>query len=298
MIFLQQIYKGKTDWWRWLIILIVFATPFFKNFLTESFLKQLLPSPFLPENKNTYIAIKLGVYAVLICAFYVAFKVLHQRDFKTLITSRNKIRWMRFGMGFATWGVFTMVLFSLSVFSTPQAFEWNFRLIPFLKYFFICIALIPFKAFFKPLLLRGYLLQLSTYFFKKPLIGLLVSIVFYTYYMYMGNSEFIKAVGYEILIYYVATAFFIGLIIILDQGMEIVLGMTLVSNLISALFVTSKSFQLQPDSILIKNEGINVFILVYVTVFLAYPMYLILLKKVYKWDDWKQKLYDKINPPV
>lgn len=295
MNFLQQAYKGRTDWWRWLIILVVFVPPFLKDFLKNNIIKPLLPKPFLPSDKNIYIALSLLVYVFLLGVFYLFFKILHKRSFKTLITNRKKFDWLRFGLSFTTWGVFIMILFSLSVFYSPEKFEWNFKLVPFLKYFFICIFLMPVQVFFKAVLMRGYLLQAFTCFFKKTWIALLISILFYSYLMYLGNAEMFKSVGYEILIHYVATAFLIGFIIIIDDGMEIVLGMTLVNNLISSLFVTSKNFTFQPDSILIKDGSINVFILVYVTVFIAYPLYFSLLNKIYKWKNWRQKIFKEIE---
>lgn len=297
MNFLQQIYKGKTDWWRWLIILAVFFTPFFQKEIKKYIVKLLLPSSFLPENKNIYIALSLAVYLILVGVFFLLFKVLHKRSVKTLITSRKQFDWLRFGLSFGIWGVFIMTLFSASVFYSPEEFEWNFKLIPFLKYFFICVFLMPFQVFFKTVLIRGYLLQAFTYFFKKPWVALLISVAHYTYFMYIGSAEMVKAVGYEILIHYIVTAFLIGFIIILDEGMEIVLGMTFVNNLISSLFITSKSFAFQPDSILVKDGTINIFILVYITVFLAYPIYFLFLKRTYKWSDWKRKVFKSVHPP-
>lgn len=294
MSFLQQAYKGKADWWRWLIILAVFVTPFFKSFLKTNVVKPLLPKPFLPSDKNIYIALSLLMYIVLLGVFYLFFKILHKRSFKTLITNRKKFDWLRFGLSFTTWGVFIMILFSLSVFYSPEKFEWNFRLIPFLKYFAICVFLMPAQVFFKATLMRGYLLQAFTYFFKKPWIALLITVAIYSYFMYIGNTGMVKMVGYEILIHYIATALLICFIIIIDDGIEIVLGMTLVNNLISSLFVTSKNLAFQPDSILIKDGSINVFILVYATVFIAYPLYFFLLNKIYKWKNWKQKVFQGI----
>lgn len=296
MNFFKQAYEGKTDWWRFLIILCIFFTPFLKGFLNE-ILTQFLSNPFQSKEKNLYIALNLSVYIFLLGIFVVVFKLLHRRSILSLITARKKFDWMRFWFSFGSWGALLMIMLLSSVFYSPEKFEWNFKPIAFLNFFLICVALMPFQVLFKVILIRGYLLQTLITLVKKPWISLVITIIFYTIFMYFSNKKMVTLAGNEIFIRYMATSFFIGFIIILDDGIEIILGMSLISSLLSALFVTSKKLSFQPDSILIKDGDINVFILVYATVFLLYPLYFYFLKKMYGWNNWKEKLFSKVNNP-
>lgn len=271
----------------------VFFTPFLKDFFKENYVEQL--HSFDLNSKNLYIVLNLSVYIFLLGIFILIFKLLHKRSVLLLITARKKFDWMRFGFSFGSWGVLLMIMLLLSVYYSPEKFEWNFKPMAFLNFFLICVVFMPFQVFFKTILIRAYLLQTMVVLVKKPWVALLLIVAFYTIYMYLGDEKMMMLVGNEMLIKYIAISFLIGLIIILDDGIEIALGMSLVSSLLSGLFVTSKRFAFQPDSILIKDGEINVFILVYVTVFILYPIYFYFLKKVYGWKNWKQKLLTNVQ---
>lgn len=298
MNFFKQAYKGENNWWKVVLILAIFLLPFFKIFLKENYVDLLLPNPLYPEDKNLIIALNLSVYVLLLGAFLVVFRLFHKRSFLSLITARKRFDWMRFWFSFGSWGALLMIMLLSSVFYSPEEFEWNFKPASFFNLFIISLIFIPFKVFFKVLLLRGYLFQITTMCVRKTWIALIVVIFVYNLFTYLGDDVLLKLVGNQMIIRYVGTAFFIGLIVILDDGLEIVLGMTLVSNLISSLFITSKNVAFQPDSVLIKDGDINVFILVYVTVFLLYPLYFYFLKKMYGWSSWKEKLFKEVEKSI
>lgn len=294
MNFFRQAYKGNNDWWKIILILMLFLTPFTKGLLKNYV--RLLSQPF-QENKNFFIALNLSIYILLLIGFVLIFKAFHKRKLLSLITSRKKFDWMRFWFSFGSWGALMIIMLLSSVFYSPDKFEWNFKPVLFLNFFLVCVILIPFQVFFKTVV-KGYLFQVTTMWVKKTWVSLVIIVFFYSFFMYLTDKTLLKLVGNQILIRYIATAFLIGIIIILDDGLEIVLGMTLVSNLIPTLFVTSKNIAFQPHSILVKDGGINVFILVYATVFLLYPLYFYFLKKMYNWDISKEKLFKKIEKPV
>lgn len=293
MNFLQQTYKGKTDWWRWLIILAVFFTPFLSDFFKTYYVKLVLPTTFKPENKNLYIIINSSLYIILLFVFILLFRLIHKRSFLSLITARKKFDWLKLWFSFGTWGTLILLMFLSSLLYAPDSFDWNFKLIPFVKYFFICVLLIPFQILFQTALMRGYLLQGVGFVFRKPWVSLLITSSVYCFFMYIQNKEITNLVGNEIFIHYIGLTFLIVLITILDDGLEIALGMTFANNLVASLLITNRSFHL--DSILVNNGEINTFILVYVTVFLLCPLYFILLKKIYKWSDWKEKLFNEVE---
>lgn len=291
MNFLRQTYRGKYDWWRWLIILTIFFTPFLSDLLKKYCLKLLLPVPFKPEYKSLYIILNFSVYIILLIVFVLLFKLLHKRKFLSLITARKKIDWVRFWFSFGTWGMLMILMFLSTVLYEPNAFEWNFKPVPFVKYLLISLILMPFQILFHTVLMRGYLLQASIFMFKKPWIALIVTAGVYCFFMYMQNERMTNLVGNEVIIHYTSLAFLIVLIVILDDGLEIVLGMTFANNLIASVFVTDRSMGL--DSVLVNDGEANAFIMVYVTAFLLCPFYFLFLKKMYKWDNWRQKLTTK-----
>lgn len=288
MSFLQQVYKGKRSWWRWLIVLLLFTTPFLKKIIRAEILKPLIAT--LPKDKNIYIALSLCMYVILLLLFFLIFKILHRRSFKTLITSRKKIDFLRFGLSFGAWGVISMIVFSTGVLINPENYSWNFKLTPFLKLFTICVLLMPLQVLFKEVLVRGYILQGFNNFIKKPWVSILVSTLFYAFILYGTNKTIVSVKGAIIIVDYLIAGFFLGLIVVLDDGLEIAIGTILVNNLIVTLFITSKNYSFQPDSVLIRETEMNIFITVFMTL-ISFLVYFYLLKKIYGWENWKEKLF-------
>jgi membrane protease YdiL (CAAX protease family) len=77
-----------------------------------------------------------------------------------------------------------------------------------------------------------------------PLI--ITSLIFGT--MHIMNPE-VEKMGYLILVYYIGTGMFLGVITLMDEGMELALGFHAANNLIGALLVTSDWSAFQTYSI-------------------------------------------------
>lgn len=293
MSFLQQTYKGKTNWWRWLFILGVFFTPFFVGFLKQNLIKPL--SVILPKSKNVNFALGMFMYVILSVVFFLLFNFFHKRKFFTLITSRECFDWFRFIFSLASWGLITMSALIFSVYFESDDYVWNFKLLPFIGLLIISILLIPVQTFFSEILLRGYLLQAFTYFFKIPWLSLLLVILVSVYLTHSANKNLLNIVGFQIIIYYFLVNLLLGLIAVLDDGLEISLGIRLVNNLIFILFVTSKINNIQTESVLYNKTGSSLFSVIYFSIFIGFPLYLYFLMRVYKWKDWKRKLFTKVE---
>jgi predicted Abi (CAAX) family protease len=97
------------------------------------------------------------------------------------------------------------------------------------------------------------------------------------------------------LVHYVATGFFLGIITLMDEGMELALGFHAGNNLLIALLVTADWTVFQTNSILkfiSKPDVINETLF---SVLLVYPLLLFYFSKKYKWSNWREKLLGKIN---
>lgn len=287
MNFLQQTYKGKYDWWRWLLILGVFIPPFFRSYLTE-LLKQVFKLPLEKQGNN--LILELSSYIILLPLLLVTIQYLHQRSFSTFITNRKTFDWVRFFLSFATWGVFIILLLVISFFYSGGAEVWNFKMLSFIKLLVICLLLVPIRAFFEDILFKGYFLQSLICFLKTPWIALLVNTLVTSIFMHLMNSYLFNLVGFHILLYYFLVNFLTGLIIILDDGLEIVLGMKVGNNLSILLFTTLEIYTNHDASLLQSKTGTAIVIITYVSIYLGFPLYYLFLQKMYGWHNWKEKL--------
>lgn len=292
MNFLQQVYKGKTDWWRGLIILVFSLPPFLIKYI-KGIVSDVF-SPLLPKTNNMGLVLTFSPYIFLLIIFTFLFGILHKRPVLTLITSRKKFDWVRLLFSFSTWGVLAIFMMIISVYMDAENYIWNFKIGSFIQLLAVCLTLMTVQIFFSEVLIRAYSLQFFSYLFKKPWVALLITVSVATYLMHLTNKNLLNLVGSFIIIYYIITNLLLGFIVILDDGLEITLGMRMANNLVYLLFVNSRVYSFQRDAVLVNNEGSSVFTVVYCSL-LFYPLYFYFLARVYKWGNWKQKFLNKVE---
>lgn len=117
--------------------------------------------------------------------------------------------------------------------------------------------------------------------------------------MHILNPE-VEKLGYIIMVYYIGTGFFLGIITLMDDGLELALGFHFANNLFTALLVTTDWTVLQTDSILKdisdpSEMGISEII---IPVLVIFPILLFILSKKYKWTNWKDKLFGPVVEPT
>ena len=112
--------------------------------------------------------------------------------------------------------------------------------------------------------------------------------------LHFFNPEVTK-LGNIIMIYYIGTGFLLGIMTLMDEGMELALGFHAGNNLITAVLVTADWTAFQTNSLLkdISEPGTgwdNVY-----PILILYPVILYIMAKKYKWTDWKGKLFGNIR---
>lgn len=116
--------------------------------------------------------------------------------------------------------------------------------------------------------------------------------------LHLANPE-VGKLGYLIMIYYIGTGLFWGIMTVMDEGMELALGFHAANNLFTALLVTTDWTAFQTHSILkdIAEPELGIIDLI-VPVFIMYPVLLFIFSKKYKWSNWKDKLFGAIEEPA
>ena len=116
--------------------------------------------------------------------------------------------------------------------------------------------------------------------------------------MHIANPE-IEKLGYILLVYYIGTGFFLAIMTIMDDGLELAIGFHAANNLFTALLVTADWTAFQTHSIFKDTSDPTEagFVDVFAPVFIIFPILLIIFAKIYKWNNWKEKLFGRIQPP-
>jgi membrane protease YdiL (CAAX protease family) len=115
--------------------------------------------------------------------------------------------------------------------------------------------------------------------------------------MHIMNPE-VEKMGYIIMIYYIGTGFFLGIITLMDEGMELALGFHAANNIVTALLVTSEWSALKTESVFKDISTPSVGFEVLVPILIIFPLVLFVFSKKYNWTDWKGKLTGDIQSRI
>ena len=114
--------------------------------------------------------------------------------------------------------------------------------------------------------------------------------------LHFFNPE-VDKLGPIIMIYYIGTGFFLGIMTLMDEGMELALGFHAGNNMIAAMLVTADWTVFQTESILKDISEPAAGFDVIVPVVIMYPIFLGIMAWKYKWTGWGEKLFGKVTPP-
>ena len=245
----------------------------------------------LDSNLTLFLLLLIFVFAFM--GIYFAVKYINKQKFIEIVTARKQVDWKRVFFSFSLWTIFLIVSTIIMYYDSPQDFEINFNLIPFLGLAVIAIIMIPIQTSTEEFVFRGYLMQgFGTLFLNKWAPLLTTSILFGL--MHIFNPE-VDKLGYIILIYYIGTGLFLGIITLMDDGMELSLGFHAANNLIGALLVTTDWTVFQTNSILKDISDPDIGFDVIMPVIVIFPILIFTFSKKYNWTNWKEKLTGKIS---
>ena len=115
--------------------------------------------------------------------------------------------------------------------------------------------------------------------------------------LHFFNPE-VGKLGNIIMVYYIGTGFLLGIMTLMDDGLELALGFHAGNNLITALLVTADWTAFQTNSILKDISDPSAGLDILIPVFVVYPIFLLIMAKKYKWTNWGAKLFGKVEEPI
>jgi hypothetical protein len=303
--FLEQGIHSENKFWKYLIgsgVIIIASflgqIPWLLGVNYET-LSKGTPYPSTSEEMMSFFDSNLTLFFILISfAFamggvYFVVRYLHNQTIRSVTTSRPKTDWNRVFFSFSLWSVFTIMSTLLSYYSHPDDFVVNFKPVPFLILFVVGVLLIPIQTSAEEYVFRGYLMQGFANLVKNKWFPLLMtSIIFGA--VHFGNPE-VSKLGNIIFVYYIGTGLFLGVLTLMDEGMELALGFHAANNLVGALLVTSDWSAFQTHSILKNIAEPTAGLEVILPVLVIYPLLLFIFSKKYQWTEWREKLTGKIN---
>ena len=307
--FIEKAKNIKNNWWRYFLVgpLIIFtfwqiigAIPLgvgfalnadFENLEMDGSNDMMAMFSVFPS-KNIGLALFLLTFAFGCLGLYLTIKFIHNQSIKSLTTSRDKIDYSRIFYSFFLVVGITVLFMPIDLFLSPDEYELTFNLNQFLILVIICLTLLPLQTSFEEYLIRGYLLQGIGITTKSRFLAFTIPSILFGL-LHFANPE-IDKLGNAFIFAYIFMGFFLGLITMMDEGLELALGWHYANNLMAALFITADWSVLQTDSIYkyIGEPDITSQILPALVII---PILIYHFSVKYKWSGWKEKLFGKVN---
>ena len=243
----------------------------------------------LPSNLTLFLI--LLPFAIVLPFIYLVVTRLHQRSFISLITPRDRVDYNKILFSFFLWGTISALMVIFDYIMSPEDYVWNFKPLTFLILLFVSVVMIPLQTSMEELIFRGYLMQGFGVLFKNRWMPLLITSILFGL-LHIWNPE-IDKLGIHLIWYYIGTGLFLGVITLMDEGLELALGFHAANNLVTALLVTASWTAFQTESLLIDNSEPLLGMELFITLVVIYPLLAIIFAKKYKWKNWMAQLTNK-----
>ena len=294
--FIEQGYKGNIGLWKYWIPILGFSALMVVNYIltinspedVDVMLKNFIDKVGL----NVFFILAIGplVAGLFIILGWVYF--VHGQSITSLTTSRKKVDWKRVLFAFGLWGGITVLMILADVMMSPDDYVFNFKPIPFLILVVMAVILVPLQTSFEEYMFRGHLMQGLGIMAKNRWVPLIITSVLFGI-MHAANPE-VGKMGYGIMIFYIGTGFFLGILTLMDEGLELALGFHAANNLTAALLVTADWTAFQTNSIYKDISEPTMGWDILIPVLVIYPLLLWVFSKKYGWTNWNDRLAGKV----
>ncbi|MDI1316621.1 type II CAAX endopeptidase family protein [Flavobacterium sp.] len=301
--FIEQAYKGNNEWWRVLVTTLLSAGVFIVNLI----LFFVLPADILKQSTDlaksmsstASLILNLLPFAFLLGLLFLLVTNLHERSINSLTTSRRKVDLKRVFFSFGLIVFFTLLSFGISYYMDNSQIVWNFQPTKFAILLILSLILFPFQIGLEEYLFRGYFMQQIGIVARNRWTPLIITSVFFGL-LHSANPE-VAEMGYGVMVFYIGTGFLLGIMTLMDEGMELALGFHFGNNLMAAILITTNYSALQTDALFKytgKENSADMLTEMIISILIVYPTILFIMAKKYKWNNWRQRLTGKVDKPA
>ncbi|QHI35840.1 hypothetical protein IMCC3317_11880 [Kordia antarctica] len=297
--FIRQAYKGDNTPWKVLLTSFMLLSIFIYNiifmFTTDIDFKEEMDAMYeqVPSN-NFWLVINLGLFVFLLLMLFGLVVYLHKRSLVSLTTARSKIDLKRVAFSFGLVFLLGILTFGIEYYMNPEAVVLDFKPVSFIILVVFSLILFPFQIGLEEYLFRGYFMQQIGIAVKNRWFPLISTSVMFGL-LHSANPE-VAEMGGVTMIFYIGTGLLLGIMTLMDDGLELALGFHFANNFLAATLVTAEYSALRTDSLFkyVPQESTVSFWGILIPILILYPIILFVLAKKYKWNNWKEKLFGRV----
>ena len=239
----------------------------------------------LAISENLLFVLILIPFILLFLFFRYGLPKLLNKPFLTFVTHRKEFDLNRFFFASLLW--ITLATLLAWLFMDMNSLTFQFRPIPFLILCVISLCLLPIQTTIEELVFRGYFLQLSYSITQNKLVSLLIVTVGFGA-MHLANPEF-QHNFLKIMSSYLLLSLVFGVIAIIDDGLELPMGLHAGNNIFTALLLSTSDGAMKTPSLFRTEMTYLVDVLPLLLGTLSI-LTMVILHLKYKWN-YRQLLY-------
>lgn len=213
----------------------------------------------LKDINQTLILTLIPFSAVI---FFILFntRLLHKRPIASLFNIFNHFRWSRFLIGLIFWSTLLIATDVFNAFIFHEDYKLSLNKENFLQLCIISLSLFPIQTLAEELFFRSYLTQGLSNIFSKSIFPIILSSFIFMG-AHMMNPETEKYGLILMSFYYLCSAFFLGILTELDDGIEQSYGIHTATNIYGAVIVGYEGSAIQTESVW-TIQNMNAFMMV------------------------------------
>ena len=309
--FFQRAFEGKNDWWMYVITIVlvliaslvggVLILPVATGIAERNQLSDQLPEFFLGMDYTVigmepwvFLLFMLLPFVAMLAVLWLFVTKVHQKRFEAILTGRPRLDWKRIGFGFGFWLLLTIVVEVVSFLIQPETYTFDFQPAQFFPVLIVVLLLLPLQTSAEEIIFRGYLMQAVGLIAKNRWVPLLVTSVLFGL-LHGANPEVAEYGVGAALFSYIYVGLFLGVITLMDDGLELALGVHAATNIYAATVTTYPGAAL-PMPALFELSELNLWMMNGVLV-VSSVVFMAICARRYGWTNWKERLTGPIVPP-
>lgn len=305
--FTSQAHQGKTHYLRSIATLLLTLSAFGMGQIpiiiwleglakkrgldSDAFEKMLETGGYDAVGLSANIALVslLFPFALALLVLLLSVRYIHKRPMLSVMTARTQLDLRRIGVGALIW--FTLALPMAFLLYKQGLVTYQFSLTSFLPQLGIVLLLLPLQVAAEEVLFRGYLLQTISGVFRRPLWPMLMITILFAA-MHLANPE-VKSGGVVIILVYLLISLLLGVLTVLDDGLELPIGVHLGNNLFTALILSTSDGAMNTNSIYKTNpEQVLGILPAMLLILITLTLTLLHLRYRFDWGKlWKPRIY-------
>ena len=237
----------------------------------------------LGVDRNLILIALFGIFVVAFLGFRFALRKFHHKNLLSVLTAYDAFRYKRFFFAFMAWALVIVVSTMIENYMFPEQYKLNVDIQGLLISILLMAIFMPIQSGFEEAVFRGYLLQGFSLWFKNAWFPLLITSLLFGM-AHMSNPE-VEEYGWPTMLsYYFLFALFMGAITLLDEGLELAMGVHLANNMVASIMVCSDHSVIKTYAVFNQSGGQPLFELLLWFVFAAIVFFV--FKKKYGWNNF------------